>query len=501
MIQIKVKRPMLICAIALALCAALAGKLGLVYLFIAIPIIFALLYYLLDKVKFALVVLLAILIFVLSFVQTTSKINETRKFCYSSYTLNLLATKDPEIKSNNYGQVEVLALNNGKLPDRQKFILYFNNSLPVRAGDEFLASVKIEPLDTSEAKLYYYSNNVHYKLRLINFYKVNSNSRLYSTLNEIRNTVEDKLFLNMTSDTASTMCAITYGDDSYISEEFANNVRRAGVSHVMVVSGMHLAIIMSGIFSVLDRLFYNRYLRCLLSAFCVFLICGICGFTMSVTRAGLMYVLAAFAPLVFRENDSVNTLGTTVCIILIANPYAIFSLSFLLSVSATYGVVGLAPFYSELLSLRVHKENFVLRGAISLILNTICAMLMTLPITIYCFSEVSLIAPLTNLAISYPVTWALTIVFYALIFSFLPFVSLLAKPLFKIAEFFVRYINIIINDFGSAKYSAISVDKGYFVVAIIVILLLVVFMYYKQDNILFNKKEGKKNACTVRRGY
>lgn len=497
MIQIIVKRPMLICAVVVSICAALTGIFGITSLLIAIPIISFFLLFLLDKSRFVIIALLAILIFILSFFQITQKINQTKKFCYTSFTLNLLATKDPEIYSSNYGQVEVLALNNGKLPDRQKFILYFNNSLPVRAGDVFSASVKIEPIDTGSSKLYYYSNNIHFKLKLISFNKVNSTNNFYAILSNIRNSVEDKLFLNMSSDTAPTMCAITYGDDSYISEEFDTNIRRAGVSHVMVVSGMHLAIIMSGIFAVLDRLFYNRYLRCLLSAFCVFLICGICGFTMSITRAGLMYVLAAFAPLIFRENDSVNTLGTTVCIIIIANPYAIFSLSFLLSVSATYGVIALAPFYSELLSRRVHKENFVLRGAIAMVMNTLCAMLMTLPITIYCFSSVSLIAPLTNLAISYPVTWALTIVFYAIIISYVPYIAALSKPLFKIAEFFVKYINIIINDFGSYKYSAVNVDKNYFVIAIIVILLLIGFMYYKQNNIIFKKKEGKRNARTV----
>ena len=497
MIKIVVKRPMFLCAIVVSICAALTGTLGITSILIAIPIILVLLFFFLDKKKFVLITLLAMLIFIISFLQTTQKINKTKKFCYSSFTLNLLATKDPEIYNSNYGQVEVLALNNGKLPDRQKFILYFNNSLHIKAGDNFSALVKIEPLDTSSSKLYYYSNNVHFKLKLISFSKVNSTNNFYAVLSNIRHSVEDKLFINLSLDTAPTMCAITYGDDSYISEEFAVSVRRAGVSHVMVVSGMHLAIIMSGIFTVLDRFFYNRYLRCLLSAFCVLLICGICGFTMSITRAGLMYVLAAFAPLIFRENDSVNTLGTTVCIILIVNPYAIFSLSFLLSVSATYGVIALAPFYSELLSKRVHKENFVLKGAIAMVMNTLCAMLMTLPITIYCFSEVSLIAPLTNIAISYPVNWALTLVFYALIISFIPYLSVLAKPLFKIAECFVRYINIIIDDFGSYKYSAVNVDKSYFIVAIIVILLLTCFMYYKQNNIIFKKKEGKKNGCTV----
>lgn len=497
MIKILIKRPMFLCAVAVCICSALAGIFGLTFLLLCIPIVLAFFFLIFDNKKFILLSLIAMLFFILSFLQTTQKINKIEKFCYSSYTLNLLATKEPQVQ-NNYGQVEVIALNNGKLPQRQKFILYyFNNSLPVSAGDVFSASVKIEPLKNNPSKLYYYSNNTFFKLKLISFDKLNGTDKFYTTMGKIRNSVEDKLFLNLSQDTAPTMCAITYGDDSYISKEFATNIRRAGVSHVMVVSGMHLAIIMSGIFAVLDRLFYNRYLRCLLSAFCVILICGICGFTMSITRAGLMYILAAFAPLLFSENDSVNTLGTTVCIIILTTPYAIFNVSFLLSVAATYGVVGLAPFYSQLLSKRIHKENFVLRGAISLILNTLCAMLMTLPITIYYFSEISLIAPLTNLAISYPVNWALTIVFYAIIISFIPYLSILAEPLFKIADFFVKYINIIINDFGSYKYSAVKVNSNFAFVGILLVLIFVCFMYYKQKLLIFKKSKGEKDACTV----
>lgn len=496
MMKISVKRPMLLCAVAICICAAVAGLFGFIYLLICLPVIIMIAFCFLENKIYVFTILLALVIFAFSFLNTTHRINKIKDFCYSSYNINLIATKSPEI-TDNYGQVEVLSVENGKLPDNEKFILYFYGSLSVEAGDVFSASVKMEPIEDSDSKLYYYSNNVFFKLKLVSFNETLQKNSFYSRMQSIRNAVENKLFINLSPDTASTMCAITYGDKSYLSDEFAANIRRSGVSHVMVVSGMHLSIIMSGIFTILDRLCYNRYLRCLLSATCVLLICGICGFTMSITRAGIMYILAAFAPLLFRENDSVNTLGITVSLIVLISPYAIFNISFLLSVTATYGVVGLSPFYSELLSKRIHKENFVLRGAIALLCNTLCAMVMTLPITIYCFEEISLIAPLTNLAITYPVTWALTLVFYALILSFIPYISFIATYIFKIVEFFVKYINIIITDFGSYKYSAVTVSKNFTFIAIAFVVLIIAFMYYHQHLIKIKKLKGEKDACTV----
>ncbi len=495
MMKISVKRPMLLCGVILSICSAFAGRFGIYYLIICIPIVLIFSFCLYNK-KIFLIIFFVILLFLSSFLHTSYKISKLRNFCFSSYNLNLIAVEKPVIE-DNYGQVKVLSQNNGKISDDEKFILYFNNSLPVEAGDIISVTVKMQPLDNTDNKLYYYSNNIYFKLKLVSFEGTTQKSTFYSTMNNVRNLIEDKLFLNLSRDTAPTMCAITYGDDSYISDSFALNIRRSGVSHVMVVSGMHLAIIMNGIFALLDRLFYNRYLRCLLSVICVFLICGICGFTMSITRAAIMYVLAAFAPLLFRENDSVNTLGTTVAIIIITSPYAIFNISFLLSVTATYGVIGLSPFYSELFAKRIHKENFVLRGAVSLVCNTLCAMIMTLPITIYCFSEVSLIAPLTNLAITYPVTWGLTLTFYALILSFIPYLSFVANLLFKFVDFFVKYINIIINDFGSYKYSAITVNKNFAILAIALIVFLIVFMYFKEYKGNSKIEKGEKNVSTV----
>ena len=108
-----------------------------------------------------------------------------------------------------------------------------------------------------------------------------------------------------------------------------------------------------------------------------------------------------------------------------------------------------------------------------------------------------MIALFTNLAITYPVNWGLTLTFYALILSFIPYLSSVANLLFKFVDFFVKYINIIINDFGSYKYSAITVNKNFAILAIALIVFLIAFMHFKEYKSNSKIEKGEKSVSTV----
>lgn len=55
----------------------------------------------------------------------------------------------------------------------------------------------------------------------------------------IKNYITGVMFLNMSYSSAATLSAMTVGDKFYHSDEFTKSVRNSGVSHIMVVSGMH----------------------------------------------------------------------------------------------------------------------------------------------------------------------------------------------------------------------------------------------------------------------
>ena len=180
-------------------------------------------------------------------------------------------------------------------------------------------------------------------------------------------------------DTAGLLVALTTGDKTLISDKFAGNIKTTGISHVVVVSGMHLAIIMMAVFWCLDRLFYNKYIRCIISVLSVILISAVCGFTMSITRAGAMFIVAGLAPVFSRENDSLSSLLTAVTAVLISAPFAIFNISFQLSVLSTLAIIWVVPFYSKLIKERFNIKSKILNLLIDTFLCSVSAIIFTLP--------------------------------------------------------------------------------------------------------------------------
>ena len=132
------------------------------------------------------------------------------------------------------------------------------------------------------------------------------------------------------------------GDKSYFTDTFYSNVKSAGVAHVMVVSGMHLSIIIALALYFANKLFYNPYFKALVICIVTLAVMAVCGFTMSIMRAGVTYLLMALALVLGRENTPENTLGAAVSIILLCNPLAIRSVAFQLSVLSTFAILVVA---------------------------------------------------------------------------------------------------------------------------------------------------------------
>ncbi len=486
-IKLTIERPFLICGSILVLAAIAGGIYGVTGVVISAIAGSLVSFIIIKQKKIICLSVVLLMIYTVNFIALDAKISKTERFCDSDVNLLLMAIDSPENKGP-YSQISVKPCDSGKFPDSQKFTLYTYDTIPVQMGDVFTARVKVLPLDETNYKLSSYSKGTYFKMKLIKFGEKRDEDKFYKLLRNIRVTLQDKLFSNISYDSAATVCAITYGDKNFLDEDFEDNVRNSGVSHVMVVSGMHLSIIMSAVFKVFGRIFYNRFARALSSAVFVFMICGVCGFTVSVTRAAIMYFIAAAAPLFYRENDSVNSLCATVSLILLMSPFAVYNISFQLSVLATFAIVGPSAFYCEMIFSRCSKIKTHFSALIQLVFNTLFAMLFTMPITIWKFGTLSFISPITNLAISYPITFLLELTLLSVLLSFIPLILIICTFMFKISDFVAGYINSAINFFGKMHYSAITVPAWVALPFLAVAFILTIATYYiepyKQDKLL-----------------
>lgn len=344
-------------------------------------------------------------------------------------------------------------------------VLY--NGAELESGDIISADFKPKTLGGSEYKSGNYAEGIYLTANLKNIVPTGKKDPLLSTLNKMRKYITGSFFKNLSEDTAATLSALTIGDRSYMSDSFYGMVKSAGVSHVMVVSGMHLAIIMSFVVSSAEKLFYNRYIKAAIIVFTVVIMSALCGFTMSILRAGITYLFFAVSVAIGRDRDSVNILGAALTLILIFSPFAVFSVALQLSLLSTFGVLALAPAATDGILNAFKTENRFLSSLTSAVITPLSATLMTLPVTVYCYGYISTVSVITNLLIDYAVTVSLIFAFISvLLFGLLPQLSRLT---FFVAGITAKYINYVIVTMGSQPFAVLKMSKTAVISSVVLI--------------------------------
>ena len=174
---------------------------------------------------------------------------------------------------------------------------------------------------------------------------------------------------------------------------------------------------------------------------------ALCGFSPSVIRSGVMYIIMLVGYRLHRQPDALNSLSVAFVIMMINNPFLIYNVGFLLSVTSTAGIIVLNPLLLKLI--RIDKWKIKpLRIIAELATVTISAQLATLPICLYYFGWISPWAILVNILISHAVTVAVVSAFIGIILFAVPFFQPLSDLSFKICSFMTAYFNNIIMFFG-----------------------------------------------------
>lgn len=337
--------------------------------------------------------------------------------------------------------------------------LYFSN--------RFKANITLKSLEDSEYKMGNYSSGIFVKGYIKNIKNTGKTDFVLEKIGALRSYIKSKIFENYQFNEASTILALITGDRSYFSDQFYKNVKYVGVAHVMVVSGLHLSVIVSFLLYLSNKFFYNRYLKALILFIAVIIVSAVCGFTMSIIRAGLTYVLISISLVFNRTNTPANTLGAAVTLVLLNNPYAIFNVAFQLSVLATFGILVVAVPCADYIREKEYIKSEGLLGLITSALISVSASVMTLPVLIYYFGYISNLALLTNLLVCAPATLALVLSILGLLF--VPF----EKIFFFLSVIIIKYINAVINYFGNLSFAITSMPKYtvYIAIGIIIIIL------------------------------
>lgn len=193
----------------------------------------------------------------------------------------------------------------------------------------------------------------------------------------------------------------------------SENLKTVGLTHIVVASGAHLSILVE----VAKKLFgkISRLTGLLFSILFILFFMSMVGWTPSIMRAGVMTILNLLTWYVGRKIAPWRLILMVMAFTLIINPEYIISLAWLLSFSSFAGIMIVGPhlskfFYGD------KKPGFIGET----VMTTLAATIMTLPITLYYFGQISIISVVANLLILPTLPYAMGLVFLTGVVSGIP---------------------------------------------------------------------------------
>lgn len=233
----------------------------------------------------------------------------------------------------------------------------------------------------------------------------------------------------MPGEAGDLAAAMLLGDKTGLDDATVRDFRRTGVSHLLAISGLHLAILAGFFDRLLLRFRIGKRVRVgLTMAFCMFY-CLLTGASYSTLRAALMLSVVYLAFFCRNDADPVTSLLFAGALIVMVSPFAVFGVSYQMTMLATFGILSYSVVRHSVCTLVPAGKGIagaVLR-LLRILLTSLCvtfsSSVAVLPVQWLIFGELSLVSFVTNLVILPLVPALLVFSLAALAFSFLPVLS------------------------------------------------------------------------------
>lgn len=275
---------------------------------------------------------------------------------------------------------------------------------------------------------------------------------------------------------ASFQIGLLFGNKTNISDSLMSAFNRTGTTHIVAVSGYNVTIIISALALILAR--YSRKLTFYGTLFGILFFIILTGAGASVLRAGLLAALAAFARLSGRKPYVPILILVSATILILFNPYALKNdISFQLSFLAFVGLISISPV--------IEKNKFIATwpGIFKIAFcETMGAQILVLPILLYNFGTLSIIAPLANILV-------LSVIPVSMFLGFLTgFASLiwtnLASIIAILAYLVLKYIIIVVEKLSAIPWSAITLKTTeWWWIPCYYILIFLLIRYQNEKNL------------------
>lgn len=214
---------------------------------------------------------------------------------------------------------------------------------------------------------------------------------------------------------ASFILGLLVGVRALIPKPLQSELVRTGLSHLVAVSGYNLTIIAQAVYRLTGRLGAN--ISPLITLWLIGGFVVLTGAPASIVRAAVVAVLVLASGRYGRRVQPLNLITLAAAVTAAWQPGYLSDLGWLLSFTAFFGIVVLAPAVERRLGLdgevvtpgvelktpSTYEKIGILKSwrltLVKLFIESTCAQLLTLPILMHSFGQLSVIAPLANLLV------------------------------------------------------------------------------------------------------
>ncbi len=241
---------------------------------------------------------------------------------------------------------------------------------------------------------------------------VTENRGSHNRINIVRNNIDKQLYKLLDNNAAALIAALITGNGKGVAKKLQNDIQHIGIAHIFAISGMHMGIVI-----YLSYIFWNRILThfCSLmlrfnvikiSSFLAmlsgFFYLAIAGFAVSAQRAFIMACVILIAKILDYKCNIKRVVNIAAVIILVLEPYALFSPSFQMSFAACFGLIFVFELLRNWLRQLPYSKHFIIklwRYFLTLNIATLTATIFTMPFVMYHFQQISIVGLFANIVI------------------------------------------------------------------------------------------------------
>ena len=261
----------------------------------------------------------------------------------------------------------------------------------VRFSTQFLPIDKFAPKNPGFSKsLKRKGINYYGYARFQNIENLGHDSSFGSSLKEFKDEIMIKIEKSSLSrETGDFLISLLLGDRFLISNEIKSSLTGAGLAHILALSGMHVAILISIFMALTYPICFlgKRKLRMIIALIFLWGYVILTGFAPATVRASIMASLALWSFIIERKNSALNSLFVAAFIILLLHPSSLWDPAFQLSFICVISIL----IFSDKLNPIDHKDHPKTFFVINLCLISLITSIATWSLTGYYFKSIPLL--------------------------------------------------------------------------------------------------------------